>query len=190
MCGLRWKPLRRPMAGLSRPKPRASSASLLARMTRGTSNPMWPTAQIEQFMTLNKLTPRGFYRAVAASGGWRILRFRLIETPRVERLLAYCPGLDRFTVWGIECVLRRDKQATLSARALSRWRWRQGLRKYTRTLLGEFSGTFSTTLRIQNCHLPPTFLVLPSVLPRRQTVVKQRLASQGRAWHGECCAIG
>lgn len=55
-------------------------------------------AQIEQFMTLNRLTPRGFYRAVAASGGWRILQFRLIETPRVERLLAYCPGLDRFTV--------------------------------------------------------------------------------------------
>ena len=96
-------------------------------------------AQIEQFMTLNKLTPRGFCEAVAASGGWQILHFRLIETPRVERLLALLPGVDRFTVWGIECVLRRDKQATLSAMALSRWRWRQGLRKMHAHFVGRAS---------------------------------------------------
>lgn len=85
--------------------------------------------QIKQFTTLNKLTPRGFYHAVAATRGWRILHFALINTSKLERLLAYCPGLDRFTVWGIHCVLQRDSRSEISSSAFTRWRRRQALRR-------------------------------------------------------------
>lgn len=104
--------------------------------------------QLKQFMTLNKLTPREFYRAVAATGGWQILHFGLFETPRLERLLAYCPGMDRFTVWGIHCVLRRDSRSEMTPRAFTRWRWRQdlgGMRRkfaaWTKAMLGRCRGS-------------------------------------------------
>lgn len=83
--------------------------------------------QIDVFTTLNKLTPRGFYRAVAASGGWRILRFSFISTSVPGRLLAYVPWVDRFAVWGISCVLQRDGDATLDPGAFLRLRCHQDL---------------------------------------------------------------
>lgn len=91
--------------------------------------------RIEVFMTLNKLTPRGFYGAVAASGGWRILEFSFIETSALGRLLAYVPWVDRFVVCGISCVLRRDRDAALSSRAFLDQRWRQDLRGATRRVV-------------------------------------------------------
>lgn len=81
--------------------------------------------QLHQFTTLNRLTPRGFYRAVAATGGWQLLDFCFHQTPRFERLLAFCPGLDRFVVWGIACVLRRDPRAVIKRQTLLRFCWRQ-----------------------------------------------------------------
>jgi ubiquinone/menaquinone biosynthesis C-methylase UbiE len=71
--------------------------------------------QRRQFLTLNKLTPKGFYRAVAASGGWRLVSFRSHNTPPLDRLLALIPGLDRFFLWGIACVLQRETGGRLSA---------------------------------------------------------------------------
>lgn len=86
----------------------------------------------EVFMALNKLTPRGFYRAVAASGGWRILDFSFIERSALGRLLAYVPWVDRFMVWGISCVLQRDGDGAVSPGAFLRRRWRQDLRGVVR----------------------------------------------------------
>jgi hypothetical protein len=83
--------------------------------------------QIDVFMTLNKLTPRAFYRAVAASGGWRILRFSFVATSVPGRLLAYVPWVDRFAVWGISCVLQRDGDAVLDPGAFLRLRCHQDL---------------------------------------------------------------
>lgn len=91
--------------------------------------------QIKQFTTLNKLTPRGFYRAITATRGWRILHFAFIKTSKLERLLAYCPGLDRFTVWGIHCVLQRDSRSKISPRAFTRWRRRQDVGRVRQKLL-------------------------------------------------------
>jgi ubiquinone/menaquinone biosynthesis C-methylase UbiE len=91
-------------------------------------------SQIHQFLTLNELTPRGFYRGVAATGGWRILAFAFHQTSRLGRLLAYLPGIDRFAVWGITCVLRRNVQATISPGAFLRFRWRSDLRAAGRKL--------------------------------------------------------
>jgi len=91
--------------------------------------------QIEQFTSLNRLTPRAFYRAVAASGGWRILDFAFVHTSILGRLLAYWPRMDRLTVWGIYCVLRRDQRVVVSARAFTRWRRRQDLGGVRRKLV-------------------------------------------------------
>lgn len=91
--------------------------------------------QIDVFTTLNKLTPRGFCGAVAASGSWRILKFSFIETSALGRLLAYIPWVDRFVVWGISCVLQRDGDAALSPRAFLLQQWRQDLRGATRRIV-------------------------------------------------------
>jgi hypothetical protein len=88
--------------------------------------------QVEVFLTLNKLTPRGFYKAVAASGGWRILEFAFTETSLLGRLLAYVPEVDRLSVWGISCVLRRDREAVLRPGDFLRQRYRADLRGTTR----------------------------------------------------------
>lgn len=91
--------------------------------------------QVRQFLTLNKLTPRGFYRALAGTGGWCVLDFSFHQTSRLERMLALCPGLDRFAVWGIACVLRRDRDAVLSAEVFRRHRRRQDLRGAARRVV-------------------------------------------------------
>lgn len=102
------------------------------------------TVQIKQFMTLNRLTPRTFYRAVAATGGWRILHFSFFGTSRLERLLAYCPGLDRVSVWGIDCLLRRDRGDAVSVGALIRFRWREDLKR-VRVKLAVLGGKWGLT---------------------------------------------
>lgn len=68
-----------------------------------------------QFLTLNRLTPARFYRLVSQAGEWRLEEFDLHGTPRLEKGLALVPGLERFMLWGIACVLRREPGARVAA---------------------------------------------------------------------------